>query len=96
MALLRGNKFSDSHQTYIPESEEILRVAKGLDAVSKIVLSVIVPVKTGNPRMKIVPIQAGIKCVVRGRTAQQDFFIYTREPAVVTGFLEGVWKTLSS
>lgn len=96
MSLLRGNKFSDSHQTYIPESEEILKAAKNLEAVSKIVLSVIVPVKTGNPRLKFVPIQAGIKCVVRGRTAQQDFFIYTREPEVVAGFLESAWNALSS
>ncbi len=92
MSLLRGNKFSDSHQTYIPEAEGVLKVAKDLDSVTKIVLSVIVPVKTGNPRLKILPIQAGIKCVVRGRTAQQDFFIYTKDATGATTRLEDAWE----
>jgi hypothetical protein len=91
MSLLRGHKFSDSHQTYIPEAEAVLKAVKNLDSVSKIVLSVIVPVKSGNPRMKIVPIRAGLKCVMRGRTAQQDFFIYTREPEVLKNLLEASW-----
>jgi hypothetical protein len=92
MSLLRGNKFSDSHQTYIPEAEGVLKAAKNLDSVTKIVLSVIVPVKAGTPRLKISPIQAGIKCVVRGKSAQQDFFIYTKEVEFVTKFLEKTWK----
>jgi hypothetical protein len=92
MALLRGNKFSDSHQTYIPESEGVLAIAKRLDSVTKIVLSVIVPVRAGKPRLKISPIPAGIKCVVRGKNAQQDFFIYTKEPTLVGILLEGSVK----
>jgi len=92
MALLRGNKFSDSHQTYIPEAEEVLRAAKDLDIVTKIVLSVIVPVKSGSPRLKILPIQAGIKCVIRGKNAQQDFFIYSKESRLAASLLEDVWK----
>ncbi|MFA6158851.1 MAG: hypothetical protein WC763_04515 [Candidatus Paceibacterota bacterium] len=88
MSLLRGNKFSDSHQTYIPESEGVLVAAKNLESVTKIVLSVIVPVKSGAPRLKISSIPAGIKCVVRGRNAQQDFFIYTKEPSVVRHLLQ--------
>lgn len=91
MSLLRGPKFSDSHQTFIPEAEGVLKAAKDLDSVSKIVLSVIVPVKTGNPRMKIMPIQAGIKCVIRGRTAQQDFFIYTKDAGLTMRCLEAAW-----
>lgn len=66
--------------------------AKNLESVSKIVLSVIVPVRTGGPRIKISPIPAGIKCVVRGKNAQQDFFIYTREATIVSGCLEKVWN----
>jgi hypothetical protein len=91
MSLLRGNKFSDSHQTYIPEAEGILKASKNLDSVTKIVLSVIVPVKAGVPRLKISPIQAGIKCVVRGKNAQQDFFIYTKEPATLSTYLKKIF-----
>ena len=90
--LLRGAKFNHRHSTVITEAVHILQVAKALPEVSKIVLSVVTPTGSGEPRLKFSPVSAGLKMQVRGRTAVQIFYVYSNNPAETQGKLEVMWK----
>ncbi len=92
--LLRGSKFSNSHQSIIDTARSLLVFAKNLPEVEKIVIADIVSCKPGHRRIKLTPILAGLKLVVRGSCAQQVFYIYTAHPADVEHKLQTHWEEL--
>jgi hypothetical protein len=89
--LLGGGKCGKSHSTLIDDAEVVVRHTKKMDAVSKIVLSVIKPVRVGKRRIKIVRIPAGLRIAVRGVSAVQKLFIYTDDPDTVSEALMRIW-----
>ena len=92
--LLEGKKFSRRHSTVIQDAVPLLRKAKSLPEVSKIVLGEISNCHPGNPHMRFTPIPAGFKLMIRGRTAVQIFFVYTINPTTTQRTLEEEWATL--
>ncbi len=77
--ILKGKKVSNSHSTFTKDAEIIIKAAKEEEAVKKIVLGEIVPVKGGRRRLKFVRIPAGYRVTVRGFSCQQILFIYTHD-----------------
>jgi hypothetical protein len=92
--LLAGKKFSKSHSTVIRDAVQLLQKAKSLPEVSKVVLAVISPCHPGKPHLRFTPIPAGLKLMVRGRTAVQNFFVYTTNPTTTQRSLEEEWTKL--
>ncbi len=90
--ILRGAKFSRRHSTMIGASHDLLRVARTLPAVRKIVLGQIFPTGTGKPRIKFSPVPGGLALDIRGPTSQQRFYLYTNDAARVQRTLEKAWK----
>jgi hypothetical protein len=86
--LLEGKKFSSRHSSVIDDAVLILRKAKALPEVSKIVLGEISRCRPGNPHIRFSPIPAGLKLMVRGKTAVQIFFVYTTDPTTTQRSLE--------
>ena len=74
--LLRGNKFSRSHSTVIPEAEEFLVCAKSIDLVNKIAIGLITACAAGPVRIKIKTDPHALRVQVRGRSAVQTFYLY--------------------
>jgi hypothetical protein len=77
--LLRGNKFSRSHSTVIPDAVEFLALAKSIDLVSKISIGLITPCAAGPVRIKIKEDQHALCVQVRGKNAVQTFYMYGRD-----------------
>ena len=80
--VLKGDKLSRSHSTFIPEAKEVIEALKAHPAVTKIVLGVIDPGRrpTGVSARDV---PAGLKVFVRGNGAVQTLFVYTTDrPAV--------------
>ena len=63
--------------------------------ISKIVTGKIDSIRTGTPRIKITPVQAGLKVAVRGRTAQQTMYVYTQD-ALVEEFVVTCWEKFTT
>ena len=78
--LLKGSKLTRSHTTVIEAAIPAVTAAKESPSVTKIVIGVIKPTKTGQIHIKFTPIQAGLRMQVRGNSAVQIFFIYTDRP----------------
>ena len=90
--LLRGSKISGKHSTVINEAEVVVEIAKKRSEVSKIVLGVINRVRSGNPRIKFVPINAGFRINVRGNNANQVLFVYTSNPLATEEAIRQAWE----
>ncbi len=74
--LLRGEKFSRSHSTVIPDALEFLACAKSIESVSKISIGLITPCSAGPVRIKIKTDQHALRIQVRGKSAVQTFYLY--------------------
>lgn len=92
--LFKGSKIAKSHSSVVSEAVPMIEAAKGLPQVSKVVPSEIVRVRGGEVRIKFMPVQAGLRMVVRGVQSQQEVFVYTGEPAVVERLLRGRWDAM--
>ncbi len=92
--LLEGKKFSSRHSSVIGDAVLILRKAKVLPEVSKIVLGEISRCRPGDPHIRFNPIPAGFKMMIRGRTAVQNFFVYTINPTTTQKLIEEAWAEL--
>jgi hypothetical protein len=90
--LLKGSKVTRSHTTVIDAAIPAVSAAKESPHVSKIVIGVIKPTKTGQPHLKFVPIQAGLRMQVRGNSAVQIFFVYTDRPEDVILEISTKWE----
>jgi hypothetical protein len=89
--ILKGSKLTRSHTTVIEAAIPAVSAAKESAYVSKIVIGVITPTKTGQPRIKFTPIQAGLRMQVRGNSAVQIFFVYTDRPDDVMREITEKW-----
>ena len=83
-----SNKITDSHGTRTDTSTEVINLVHNLPEVTKISLGEIRHVPGGRRDIKFLPINGGIKAVVRGNGAIQHMFIYTKEPDAVTNLIE--------
>ena len=90
--LLKGAKLTRSHTTVIEAAIPAVSAAKESPHVSKIVVGVIKPTKTGQPHIKFTSIQAGLRMQVRGNSAVQIFFVYTDRPDDVMQEITQKWK----
>lgn len=90
--LLRGAKISNRHSTVVPAAVPIIKAAKALASVAKVVLSTIKRVPPGEPRIKFDDIPAGLRIAVRGPTAHQILFVYTSKPQATKEALEQAWE----
>ena len=90
--LLKGSKLTRSHTTVIEAAIPAVSAAKECPRVSKIVIGVIKPTKTGQAHIKFTPIQAGLRMQVRGNSAVQIFFVYTDKPDDVMREITEKWK----
>jgi hypothetical protein len=87
-----GGKVATSHSTLIPEVVPLIAFAQKNALIDKAVISKITNIGNSMPRLKIQLIPAGMKLTVRGRTAVQIIFIYTREQKRVANELENFWQ----
>ena len=90
--LLKGSKVTRSHTTVIEAAIPAVSAAKESPHVSKVVIGVIKPTKTGQPHIKFTPIQAGLRMQVRGNSAVQIFFVYTDRPDYVMREIRDKWE----
>lgn len=84
MPHLAGKKVAKSHSTIIEEAEKILKSLSADPLVEKIVTGEIKSLEHAPRRLKITPIDAGLKLIVRGINARQFIFVYTKSPAIVS------------
>ncbi len=91
--LLAGAKVNDRHSTITSEGEIVVQAAQSLSEVTKIVIGIILP-KAGSraPRIDFTRIPAGLKLIVRGTTATQQFFVYTNNPDGVERAIADAWS----
>lgn len=84
-------KIAGSHSTAIPAADSIVREALRRPEVNKIVLG---PIKTGQCRgaagLKIVDMDAGLECTVRGNTGVQKIYVYTNNRHATASALQKV------
>ncbi|MBI4281149.1 hypothetical protein HY628_03050 [Candidatus Uhrbacteria bacterium] len=92
--LLKGAKVSSRHSTVIGDAEEIFAFIKGLPEVKKIVLGMILPVRTVERRIKIKIIPAGLKLVVYGSDGLQEFYVHTDLIEYVGEKILSYWERL--
>jgi len=90
--LLKGSKVTRSHATVIEAAISAVNAAKEHPRVSKIVIGIIKPTKTGQPHIKFTAIQAGLRMQVRGNSAVQIFFVYTDSPEEVMREIAEKWE----
>jgi hypothetical protein len=92
MPHLAGKKVAKSHSTVIEEAEKLLRFLTSHPLVEKIVTGEIKHIEHGPRRIKIVPVEAGLKLTIRGINARQHIFVYTAEQAIITEQIEEFWQ----
>jgi hypothetical protein len=90
--LLKGAKLTRSHTTVIEAAIPAVNAAKESASVSKIVIGIITPTKTGQSHIKFTPIRAGLRMQVRGNSAVQIFFVYTNRPDDVIRKITQKWQ----
>ncbi|MEI6420419.1 MAG: DUF2103 domain-containing protein [bacterium] len=90
MAKISNSKTTDSHSTLTDTAKEVLSIVSKFDEVSKIGIGFITHVRGGRRDIKFLPINGGLKAVVRGSGAVQELYIYTNESKTV---IEKILKT---
>lgn len=90
--LLAGRKVNKRHSTIISEGEIVVQAAQSLSEVTKIVIGIIFPKASRAPRIDFTQISAGLKLIVRGTTATQQFFVYTKNPDGVERVIADAWS----
>ncbi len=86
--VLRGVKFSGSHQTYIEAARAYLILWKTLPSISKIAIGIIEPCPPGQVHVKYQLFDHAIRARVRGQAAVQTFWIYGRNLTALLQQLE--------
>lgn len=76
MSILRGPKFGNSHQAYIPDLVPILDQLKDSDRVKKIILGQIFPCRPSIERLKLRGVMRSVlSFTFRGKTAIQELAV---------------------
>jgi len=73
------HKISPSHSTDTEASREVMRLINKLPEVTKISLGEIRHVPGGRRDIKFLPMNGGVKVVVRGNGAVQHMYVYTKD-----------------
>ncbi len=82
MRHVAGGKVTSAHSTATEEAERVVKVAVTFPEVTKIVLGVIKPgLRSGQLRLKFLPITGGLRVEVRGISSVQQVFVYTSDAA---------------
>lgn len=89
--LLGGTKVTKSHGTLIDEAVILINGLKQSPLVKKIVIGVITPAPIAARRVKISPVDAGFKVLVRGGGVVQTLFVYAAEKEAVSALIEKIW-----
>ncbi len=76
----KSAKITSSHRTLTETADEVVKVADGLDYITKICLGAIRHVPGGRRGIKFKPIIGGIIASIRGNGAVQDVYFYTEQP----------------
>ena len=89
----QGRKHAGSHTTLIEAAEPLVKEAEKLEAVKRISLGYIKPTPgtPGKRGVKFSLISGGLKAKVRGNTAIQEIYIYTRSPQEVQEVLGKIY-----
>jgi len=82
MAKLKwGGKITDNHSTATDAAALVIHHVVTFDEVTKISPGIIKHIGGGGERrIKFLPINGGVKAMVRGNGAVQEVFIYTNNP----------------
>lgn len=88
MPHLAGKKFSKRHTTATKASASLAKFLARLPEVEKIVIGEIKPVRVGPKRLKIQPVAAGLKLMIRDTSARQTVFVYTKQPKAVADAID--------
>lgn len=91
MPHIAGKKVAKGHSTIIDEAEKLVKFLYGHPLVEKIVTAEIKSIEHGPRRIKIMPIENGLKLMVRGINARQFLFVYTAEPELIARQIEEFW-----
>ena len=94
MPHLAGKKVAKGHSTIIGEADKLVKFLYKHPLVDKIVTGEIKHIEHGPRRIKIMPIEAGLKLTIRGVNARQFIFVYSQEKAVVGQEIERFWRKL--
>lgn len=74
--VLRGSKFNNNHQTYVPGVAPLLNVLKKADTVKKVNIGIVVSVSVGARRCKIKSIDGNVmKITFRDVKATQELIV---------------------
>lgn len=94
MPHIAGKKVAKGHSTIIDEAEKLVKFLYSHPLVDKMVIGEIKSIEHGPRRIKIIPIEVGLKLVIRGVNARQFIFVYSRGKAVVSREIERFWQKL--
>ncbi len=92
MPHIAGKKVAKGHSTIIDEADKLMKFLYKHPLVEKIVTGEIKSIEHGPRRLKITPIEAGLKLMVRGINARQILFVYTPEQAIINEQIEAFWQ----
>ncbi|MEK7585570.1 MAG: hypothetical protein AAB455_03620 [Patescibacteria group bacterium] len=88
---LAGGSKVGKHHTAIPMAVEVIKAAKALACVSKVLFGEIRHIKNGPPRIKFVSVSAGWRVLVRGANSRQELFVYTSDREQVRQAILSIW-----
>jgi len=91
MAHLAGKKFSKRHTTAVKAASKLGKFLARQPQVSKVVVGSIKPIRVGPKRLKIQPVEAGLKLTVRDTSARQTIYAYIGDPEGITEKIEAFW-----
>ncbi|MFA6526750.1 MAG: hypothetical protein WCT26_05090 [Candidatus Buchananbacteria bacterium] len=91
MTHLAGKKFSKRHTTAIKSASQLGRFLTREPLVSKIIVGEIKPIRVGPKRLKIQPVEAGLKLTIRDTSARQTIYVYTKNQQKIEDLIQQFW-----
>lgn len=91
MTHLAGKKFSKRHTTAIKSASQLGKFLARKPLVSKIIVGEIKPIRVGPKRLKIQPVEAGLKLTIRDTSARQTIYVYTKNQQKIENLIERFW-----
>ena len=89
-----GKKIGKRHTTIIDAAAPVIKQARRMEEVDKVVLGTIkTGVRPGKIRLKCVDLPAGLKVTIRGNTAVQTVYLYTRQKRKVQKALSKIYSS---
>ena len=80
MPKAKSAKVTSSHNTATKAVNEVVKIADGIDHITKISLGAIRQVPGGRKGIKFKPITGGINASIQGGGSVQDVYFYTSNP----------------